>query len=399
MSPYVVPAIAALDPTIEATMLCDRKVPLKPKTMDRIREASSASARRPSCWSSTAHGKKLTAGVAAGDDADRPPGDRGVRRADRSCRCAATPTRATRPRESAPAVCASGQHHAIVGPDQRGAVPHDSNVDASAAVTAAGNTFVAAAPQAPTAEQLHVMVGGARENNVPRDAGRNAAATVTAAHCGGGLYMVGGMRDTNALRDARRSRPDVTGGCGGGGVYVVGAQPHEQQGAPCRAGARRATSRPPRAAAACSPSAPDPGCSSRRRAHVRAQGPGLACGPPDCLNPARRRAPRPNARSSACRPSARRRLRRDPGGLPRRLQRTAATTSAGSDDPRAADRQRPRTRCWSPPAAPARRRCRRERSAGADQDDAATLRGGTPPGPIWLGECTFRMLTVAKHRR
>lgn len=223
VSPYVVPAIAALDRTVEATIIGERKVPLKPKTMDRIQgglerrgevsqlvviDGRTGKCSRPAWLPAMTQTGRQEIAVFGGS-------------------IIVPLRRHTLPRpvsESAPGLCASGKHHAIVGPDQRGAVARDADVNASAVITAAGNTFIAEAPDATgDSDQLH-MIGGARENNVLRDAERNAAATVTAAPPAGGLYYVGGMRDVNALNDAELGAgPTLTAGSGGNGVYIVGA--------------------------------------------------------------------------------------------------------------------------------------------------------------------------------
>lgn len=244
VSPHIVPAITALDPTIDAPMLCDREKPLKPKTVSRIvggllrlgqasqllvTDGREGKKSRPAWLPAMTQTGRQEIAVC------NPPTIVALRRHTNAIDSGEQP---------APAVCASGQHHAVVGPDQRGAVPHDSSVDVSGTVTAAGNTFVAAVPivganrdgsipresdREPSAVMTAgatgglFMVGGGREHNVPRDASGAPAPTATAAHCGGGLFMVGGMRDTNVPRDsASESGPTVTGGCGGGGVYVLG---------------------------------------------------------------------------------------------------------------------------------------------------------------------------------
>jgi hypothetical protein len=144
--------------------------------------------------------------------------------------------------EPAPAVCASGQHHAIVGPDQEGALPRDT-INPCATVTAAGNHFVSQAPLVGANHQNSVprdagsepaavvtagagggglfMVGGGRENNLPRDASEEPSATVTAAHSGGGLFMVGANREHNIPRDAASGPAPVLTTAEGGGLYAI----------------------------------------------------------------------------------------------------------------------------------------------------------------------------------
>ena len=228
-SPHIVPAITALDPTIEAPMLCDRVKPLKPKTMDRLTGGIMHLGQASQLLVTDGReGKKtrpawLPAMVQTGRQeiaVCNPPTIVALRRHTNATDSSRGP---------APGLCAGGQHHAVVGPDQRGAVPHDSSIDIVGTVTAAGNTFVAAVPIDEATTRPDVMIGGGRENNVPRNAEAAPAPTATAAHCGGGLFMVGGMRDRNVPRDsATESGPTVTANCGGGGVYVLGRQPHEQ---------------------------------------------------------------------------------------------------------------------------------------------------------------------------
>ena len=134
-----------------------------------------------------------------------------------------------------------GLHHAIVGPDQQGALPHDA-IEPCATVTAAGNHMVAQAPMVGANHEHSVarnsrtepaavvtsgggggglFVTGGRENNIPRRADQEPAATVTAAHCGGGLSMIGGNREHNQARDASREPAPVVTTAEGGGLYAI----------------------------------------------------------------------------------------------------------------------------------------------------------------------------------
>jgi site-specific DNA-cytosine methylase len=222
-SPHIVPAITALDPTIEAPMLCDREKPLKPKTLDRMIGGMMRLGQASQLLVTDGReGKKtrpawLPAMVQTGRQeiaVCNPPTIVALRRHTNATDSSRGP---------APGLCAGGQHHAVVGPDQRGAVPHDSSIDVVGTVTAAGNTFIAAVPISGEPSRPDVMIGGGRENNVPRDATGAPSPTATAAHSGGGLFMVGGMRDRNVARDSEsESGPTVTANCGGGGVYVLG---------------------------------------------------------------------------------------------------------------------------------------------------------------------------------
>lgn len=175
-SPYIVPARTAIDPTIAATRICDREKPLRPKTMARLHRAwelrgavaqlttvdgrdPSTKAARPVWLPAMTQTTRQEIGYlqpdvvvplrnnTVGRDADQP----------------------------AHALCASGNHHAIVGPDQEGAIARETAHQPVATVTTKGNHMV--------------LVGPNRTNNVARDGSIHPAATVTTAE-GGGLFAV-----------------------------------------------------------------------------------------------------------------------------------------------------------------------------------------------------------------
>lgn len=191
VSPRAVPALRGLDLTIPAQRICDRKKPLEPKTMDRVFRAAQL------------NGECTQVVVVDGRDGKRarPAWLPAMTQTGRQEIAVFGPeqlvvpmrrnTTSRRTAEPAPAVCASGLHHAIVGPDQEGALPHDA-VEPCATVTAAGNHMVAHAP----------FVDANHEHSVPRDAGREPAAVLTASGGGGGLFMVGGGRQNNVARVA-----------------------------------------------------------------------------------------------------------------------------------------------------------------------------------------------------
>jgi DNA (cytosine-5)-methyltransferase 1 len=242
VSPRVPPALGALDRTIVAQRICDRKVPLKPKTMARIVRGAEQ------------RGQITQLVVVDGRDGKRarPAWLPAMTQTARQEIAMFGPgplvvplRRHTLTREAgepAPAVCASGQHHAIVGPDQEGALLRDAG-NPCATVTAAGNHIVSEAPLIGANHEHSVprdaasepaavltagsgggglfMVGGGRENNIPRHADAEPSATVTAAHSGGGLFMVGANREHKEPRDAGSEPGPVLGSAGGGELHAV----------------------------------------------------------------------------------------------------------------------------------------------------------------------------------
>jgi DNA (cytosine-5)-methyltransferase 1 len=172
-SPYIIPADTAIDHSIRATRLRDRKVPLRPNTMGRL---SRAWARRGQItqWltlDGPEPGTRISRplwlpALPAHASAQLEHAQPGVLVALRNN------THARDLSEPAQAVCAAGNHHAIVGPDQRGAVPRSADVEPIATLTTGGN---------------HMVVGANRPNESARDAAAHPAATVTAA---GKLFVV-----------------------------------------------------------------------------------------------------------------------------------------------------------------------------------------------------------------
>lgn len=209
VSPHVRPALSALDLSIPAVRICDRDVPLKPNTMGRIGRAVK---ERGTCTQVV---------NVVGRDGNKHPRPAwlpalGVELEASEHEPTVVPlrrnTRAPSRGEPAPSVCAAGLHHAIVGPDQEGAVPRQAT-QPCATVTAAGNHMVAQPPP---------LIGANHENSRARPAAREPAAVLTAGAAGGGLYLVGGGRENNRPRDSSvEPAATVTAAHSGGGLYMV----------------------------------------------------------------------------------------------------------------------------------------------------------------------------------
>ena len=213
VSPFARAALNALDLTIPARRICDRDKPLKPKTMSRVTRAWEA---RGQCTQLVVvdgrDGKRARpAWLPAMTQTSRQ--EIAVFGQDQLVVALRRHTRSRQASEPAFAVCAAGQHHAVVGPDQEGALARDAS-NPAATVTAASNTFVSHAP----------VIGANHENSVGRDCSREPSAAVTAGGGGGGLFMVGGGRENNRPRPAEgEPSATVTAAHSGGGLFMLGA--------------------------------------------------------------------------------------------------------------------------------------------------------------------------------
>ncbi len=170
-TPFIVPAITAIDRSIPAERIGDRKRPLKPQTMDRIIQGvRNLGTVGQLVVTDNREGKKTRS-------VDEPSFTQTTRQELGYIDPSTTEQhrlvmlrnngRDTDPAaEPAASVCASGNHHGLIGtgdqdlaigPQQRGAVMRPASSEPSATVTAANNT---------------VVVGANRTHNVPRDAER-----------------------------------------------------------------------------------------------------------------------------------------------------------------------------------------------------------------------------------
>lgn len=175
-SPFITPARVAIDPSIPATRICDRPRPLRPKTMERLYRAWMLRGAVPQLTNVNGRDPRTTT--------SRPvwlPAMTQTTRAEIGLLAPhmVVPLRknGTSRTTDQPAhtLCASGTHHAIVGPDQRGALAREAENQPVSTVTTKGNHMV--------------LVGANRTNNHARDASCHPAATVTTAE-GGSLFAV-----------------------------------------------------------------------------------------------------------------------------------------------------------------------------------------------------------------
>ncbi len=168
--PLIIPARAAVDPRIPAQRIRDRAKPLQPNTMRRLTRGwvHRGEVSQLVTVEGPEPGSKMICPIwlpATSRCAHTAPSETEILVPLRNHGVARATTS-----EPAQALCAGGQHHAIVGVDQEGAVPRDIDTDPIATLTTGGNHFIVAAageqtPAAPASapDDLFAVQEPARE--------------------------------------------------------------------------------------------------------------------------------------------------------------------------------------------------------------------------------------------